>query len=90
MQVKVFFLDVINDLIFQALPSSEDILITHANKEYMMVKVSDLQHYYSILEWKTLLSSISGLPIDDNTAVQVYFFEYFIKLFKLLQGVSSK
>lgn len=58
-------------------------------RKYTVQKVSDLQIRYAFLNWKKLFEMVTGKDISDNTLVQVYFDNYFTKLFKELAALNK-
>ncbi|XP_018319405.1 endothelin-converting enzyme homolog [Agrilus planipennis] len=59
-------------------------------KKYKVLKISDLQKNYPLLQWKKFFELLSGRNIDDNLSVHVYCIEYFKNLFQELRSTPKR
>lgn len=72
------------------LPSPTEVRRVVTNKEFKLMKVSDLQHEFPLIDWRGLFQILTGRAIQDNGFVQVYFPEYISKIFHKLSNMHFR
>lgn len=72
------------------MPNQYEIHKTLHEMDYFMMRVSDLNKHFKLIDWKRFFHIITDLNIDDNMMVQIYFHTQFVKLFTKLNDVKKE
>lgn len=54
-----------------------------------MLKVSDIQEHFSLIDWKKFFSLVTNHDIQNDSLVQVYFRDEFVQIFKKLKRIEE-
>ncbi|KAF4518645.1 hypothetical protein B566_EDAN005972 [Ephemera danica] len=67
------------------LPDAGDFRRKQLAKEYNSLTVKQLQDKFSLVDWGLLFENLVNTTIKDDTKIQVYFFDYFVRLFEEIE-----